>query len=81
VGSTVLILICTRADGTIIVVSIIIIQLPEAIPPSGVPPQTGLCINPAGKIMPCPPGNPPSFRRLDEGDGGGKNNNKDKEDD
>ena len=71
-GSTVLIRICTRADGTIIVVSIIIIQFPEAIPPSGVPPRTGLCINPAGKIMPCPPGNPPSFRRLDEGDGGTK---------
>ncbi len=79
VGSLILVRACAHADNTIIAVSIIIIQLPEVTPPSGTPPQTGWCINPAGKIMPCPPGNPPSFRHLDEDDGGGKDKKHDKD--
>jgi hypothetical protein len=32
------------------------------------PPSIGLCVNPAGKVMPCPPGNPPPFRPADDDD-------------
>jgi len=66
-GSVVIVRVCVRADGKTIIVSITIIQLPDWSPPVGWSPPTGLCINPAGKVKPCPPGDPPPFRHL-EGD-------------
>ena len=64
-GSVVIVRVCVRADGKTIIVSITIIQLPDWSPPVGWSPPTGLCINPAGKVKPCPPGNPPPFGHLD----------------
>ncbi len=66
VGSVVIVRACVRADGKTIIVSIIIIQLPDWAPPVGWSPPTGLCVNPAGKVMRCPPGNPPPFKHLDD---------------
>ncbi len=73
-GSLVIVRVCVRADGTTIIVSIIIIQPPDWSPPVDWPPPTGLCINPAGKVMPCPPGNPPPFKPF-----GGEDDGKDKQ--
>ncbi len=61
--SVVIIHICTREDGTIVVVSITIIHVH---PRDLLPPE--LCINPAGKVMRCPPGNPPPFRPVGDED-------------
>jgi hypothetical protein len=70
-GSLVIVRVCVRADGTTIIVSIIIVQPPDWSPPVEWSPPTGLCINPAGKVKPCPPGNPPPFKPL-EGEDDGK---------
>ena len=73
VGSVVIVRACVRVDGKTIIVNITIIQLPDWAPPVGWSPPTGLCINPAGKVKPCPPGDPPPFKHLDGGE-----NDKDK---
>ena len=72
-GSLVIVRACVRTDGKTSIISIIIIQLPDWSPPVGWSPPTGLCINPAGKVKPCPPGNPPPFKHLD-----GEKDDKDK---
>ena len=61
--------VCILRNGTIIVINIIIIRPSEGVPPIIKPPKrTEWCINPAGKVMPCPPGNPPPFRHIGEED-------------
>ncbi len=68
-GSVVTVHVCVLRDGTIIVINIIIIRPSEGEPPVVKPPKrTEWCINPAGKVMPCPPGNPPPFRHVGEED-------------
>jgi hypothetical protein len=68
-GSVVTVHVCILRNGTIIVINIIIIRPSEGVPPIIKPPKrTEWCINPAGKVMPCPPGNPPPFRHIGEED-------------
>ena len=51
--------------NSVVVVSITISRQPPVIGP----PRTDLCVNPAGKVIPCPPGNPPPFHHLgDQGE-------------